>query len=64
MSKLSYSVAEAAAATGLGEFQIRKAIKSGRLRTKLSEGSTDRKVGKILILRAALEDYLEKLADG
>lgn len=64
MSKLAYTIPEAAAETGLGVFQIKKAIQSGKLRTKVSEGSTDKKVGKRLILRGELEKYLEGLVDG
>lgn len=64
MSKLAYTILEAAAETGLGEFQIKQAIRAGTLRTKVSEGSTEKKVGKRLILHTALEAYLEGLVDG
>lgn len=62
--KLAYTITEAAEASGLGEFQIKQAIRAGTLRTKVSEGSTEKKVGKRVILRSALESYLEGLADG
>lgn len=64
MSKLAYTIQEAAAESGLGEFQIKQAIRAGTLRTKVSEGSTDKKVGKRLILHSALTAYLEALMDG
>lgn len=62
--RLSYSLAEAAAATGLSERHLRAEIKAGRLRTKKS--STDKKgepVGRLVILVSALQDYIDGLPD-
>lgn len=67
--KLAYTVPEAAEQSGLGERQIREAVKSGQLRHKRTGEFTSgpnkgEPAGKILILHSALEAYLEALVDG
>lgn len=62
--KLAYTRAEAAEATGLSEDTIKKAIASGALKAKRSgrnEGGDG--VGKYVIMTAALNAWLEQLAD-
>lgn len=62
--KLSYSIAEAAEATGLSESHLRKEVKEGRLRVKASSFNDDGKpVGRRVVLASALQDYLEGLKD-
>jgi len=63
--KLAYTIPEAVDATGLGERQIRDAIRAGRLRTKRTGTDKDGEpAGKHVILHSALEAFLEGLADG
>lgn len=54
--KLSFTVAEAAEASGLGRSTIWEKISSGKLRAKRSGKTT-------LILKADLAAYLESLPD-
>lgn len=56
MSALSYSRASAVEATSLSEDEIDRAIREGRLRAK-KQGR------RVVILRSALEDFLESLDD-
>ena len=56
MSALSYSRAGAVDATSLSEDEIDRAIREGRLRAK-KQGR------RVVILRSALEDFLESLDD-
>lgn len=65
MSKLSYSVAEAAAATGFSVSHLDRAIRSGQLRIKWSDEDDDGNgAGKRVILASALAAYLDGLVDG
>lgn len=62
--KLSYTLDEAATATGLSKRHLQSEIRLGRLRTKTTKLDADEKpVGRRLILASALESYLEGLAD-
>lgn len=63
MSKLAYSVKEAAAATGLSERHIDRAIAAGDLNAKLSsEKKKDAaRGGKRVILATELQRYLTEL---
>lgn len=64
MSRLAYDKREAAEACGVSEDTIKKAIAAGHLRAKRSARDSDGDgVGKYLITRAALEAWLESLAD-
>lgn len=64
MTRLAYSLAEAAEATGLSRSHLDRAIKAGELRTKTTKLDADeRPVGKRVILASALQAYLEGLAD-
>lgn len=61
---LSYSIATAAAATGLSKSHLRDEIKAGRLRAKRSSVTDDGEpVGNFVILAADLESYLAELVD-
>lgn len=63
-TRLAYDKREAAEACGVSEDTIKKAINSGALRAKRSSKNEDGDgVGKYLITRAALEAWLEELAD-
>lgn len=53
-SKLSYSVAEAAAATGVSQDQLRKIIRSGHLPAVSPPGFS-----RLLIRAADLQDWLD-----
>lgn len=65
MSKLAYSVAEAAAATGFSISHLDRAIRAGHLRIKWSDEDQDGNgTGKRVILATALAAYLEGLTDG
>ena len=63
-ARLSYSVATAAADTGLSKSHLHREIKAGRLRAKRS-GMTDdgEPAGNYIILAADLEAYLSELVD-
>lgn len=62
--RLSYSLAEAAEATGLSRSHLDRAIRAGDLRTKTTKvNEKDEPVGKRLILARELEAYLEGLDD-
>lgn len=64
MTRLAYSLAEAAEATGLSRSHLDRAIKAGELRTKTTKLDVDEKpVGKRVILASELQAYLEGLAD-
>lgn len=55
--RVAYSVAEVMLMTGLSQSTIFRRIKSGRLKTRRSEGRT-------LVLRRDLAAYLETLPEG
>ncbi|QOR47608.1 helix-turn-helix domain-containing protein [Trueperella pecoris] len=57
MSKLSYSLKEAAEATGLSEDVVRRAVRAGELPT-LHPTVDGRKITKILIPATALREWL------
>lgn len=61
---LSYNVRGAAAATGISESRLKKAIKEGQLKVKKS-GTTENgePAGTRIILHAELVKYLESLVD-
>ena len=64
MTKLSYTIDEAAAATGLSKTHLKKEMRSGRLATKTTKlNDKEEPVGRRLILARDLEAYLENLAD-
>lgn len=67
MSQLAYDKREAAEACSVSEDTIKKAIASGALKAKRSGRKDDKPnghgVGKYLITRAALESWLDGLAD-
>ncbi len=64
MTKLSYTIPEAAVATGFGEKKIRLAVRAGDLRAKRGAKDKDGEgVGQIVILAGALQSWLEGLAD-
>lgn len=61
---LSYSIAGAAAATGLSPSYLDRAIKAGALRAKKSGRDEDgQPTGKHVILARDLETYLDGLVD-
>lgn len=60
---LSYSVAGAAAATGLSASQIKRLIATGDLKAKGSEIRSDGRVSKYVILAPDLKAYLDQLED-
>lgn len=63
-SKLAYTLAEAAEACGVSEDTVKKAVRSGALKAKRSARTDDGDgVGKYLITTAALNAWLEQLAD-
>ena len=62
--KLSYSIADTAAATGLSKSHLERAVRSGELKAKRSsKDSEGEPKGKYVILARDLEAYLEGLAD-
>lgn len=65
MTKLSYSVEEAAEATGLSKRTIDRAIAAGDLSAKLSSPKKKdaARGGKRVILTGELERYLSELVD-
>lgn len=64
-TKLSYSIKEAVAATGLSATHLDTAIRSGALRTRRTVKRDDDTVaGKRLILAADLQAYLDALPKG
>lgn len=63
-ARLSYSLADAAEATGLSRSHLDRAIREGLLRTKTTKlDDNEKAVGKRVILASALESYLEGLPD-
>jgi hypothetical protein len=64
MSKLAYSLFEAAEATGLSEDSLKQAIRRGDLKAKRSARSEDGDgVGKYILTATALNAWLDGLAD-
>lgn len=64
MTKLSYTLTEAAEATGVSEDTLKGAIRRGDLRAKRSSKNDDGDgVGKYLLTTAALTAWLDSLAD-
>jgi len=65
MSKLAYSVDEAAEATGLSRRHLDRAIAAGDLAAKLSSPKKKdaARGGKRVILASELERYLSELVD-
>lgn len=64
MTRLAYSLADAAETTGLSQRHLKRAIAAGLLRTKTTKLDADEKpVGKRVILAAELQAYLDGLAD-
>lgn len=63
MAKLSYSLTEAAEATGLSRSHFDEAIRSGKLIAKTTTAKADTKSrgGKRVILARDLEAYVESL---
>ena len=65
-ARLAYSLADAAEATGLSTSHLDRAIKAGKLRTKVTKLDADEKVArgaKRVILASELEAYLDGLPD-
>jgi hypothetical protein len=65
-TKLAYSVAEAAAATGLSKSHIYELIHAGTIAAKTSRPKKNADAshgGKLLILAAELSRYIESLVD-
>lgn len=63
--KLSFSVREAAEATGLSASSIDRAIRAGELRVRRTKKDKDDKVaGSRLILADDLRAYLQSLPEG
>lgn len=61
-TKLAYNLAEAAAACGLSEDVIARAIRKGELRARKSgRDKNGEPVGKFVIQVAALQDWLDGL---
>lgn len=64
-TKLSYSVKEAAEATGLSASHIDRAVRSGDLRIRRTKKTDDGGVaGNRVILVADLQAYLDALPEG
>jgi hypothetical protein len=64
MTKLSYNLEEAAAATGLSTTHLKKEVREGRLKTKTTKlNDKQEPVGRRLILAGELEGYLSRLDD-
>lgn len=64
--RLSYSLAQAAAETGLSVSHFDEAIRAGRLKaktTKARNGDESSRNGKRIILATELQRYLESLED-
>jgi hypothetical protein len=64
VTPLAYSKAGAAAAAGVSTKTLERAIGAGRLRAKKSSESADGEpTGRVVILAADLQSWLESLAD-
>lgn len=65
-TKLSYSIKEAAAATGLSASHIDRAIRAGDLKVRRTkrDDETGEVAGNRVILASALEAYLQNLPEG
>lgn len=64
MSPVSYSLAGAAAATGLSKSTLQRAIRAGRLRAKKSDADEDgNPVGVLVIPHADLQRFVDGLVD-
>lgn len=64
MTRLSYSLHDAVAATGLSRSHLDRAIREGLLRTKTTKlDDKEKAVGKRVILASELQAYLEGLPD-
>ncbi len=60
---LAYTYETAAAATGLGQSTIRRAVQAGQLKAKRSSGESGKRAGRVVILHDELAAWLNSLED-